>query len=159
LYYLQRDSGSAEAELINNIILEGKIVPGDITINLIKKAMQKRGWNTKRFLIDGFPRNSENQEGWVRIMGDDVDMRFVLFLDCSEEKMIERICKRGEASGDNKRNDDNMEVLQKRFGVFQEQSMPIVKMYEERDQVRKINANQDPDAVYEEIKKAFDGYL
>ena len=87
----ERDSGSPEAELINGIILEGKIVPGDITINLIKKAMKNRGWNNKKFLIDGFPRNDENQSGWVQIMGDDVDMRFVLFLDCSEEVMIDRI--------------------------------------------------------------------
>ncbi len=29
--------------------------------------------------------------------------------------MIDRICKRGEAAGENARNDDNMEVLIKRF--------------------------------------------
>ena len=62
--------------------------------------MKNRGWNTKKFLIDGFPRNEENQTGWVSIMGAEVDMRFVLFLDCSEEVMIDRITKRGEASGD-----------------------------------------------------------
>ena len=53
-------------------------------------------------------------------MGDHVDMKFVLFLDCSEETMIARITKRGEESGENKRNDDNLEVLQKRFGVFRD---------------------------------------
>ena len=71
-------------------------------------------------MIDGFPRNEDNQEGWVRVMGDHVDMKFVLFLDCSEETMIARITKRGEESGENKRNDDNLEVLQKRFGVFRD---------------------------------------
>ena len=35
----ERDSDSPDGELIRNIINEGKIVPGDITINLIKKAM------------------------------------------------------------------------------------------------------------------------
>ena len=56
----QRNSGSADAELINNIILKGEIVPVDITVNLIKTAMKNAGWADKRFLIDGFPRNEDN---------------------------------------------------------------------------------------------------
>jgi len=54
--------------------LKGEIVPVDITVNLIKTAMKNAGWADKRFLIDGFPRNEDNQEGWVRVMGDEVDM-------------------------------------------------------------------------------------
>ena len=53
-------------------------------------------------------------------MGAHADMKFVLFLDASEEAMIQRITKRGEEAGDNKRNDDNLEVLQKRFTTFHE---------------------------------------
>tara|TARA_B110000285_G_C14682861_1_gene405499 strand:- start:409 stop:603 length:195 start_codon:yes stop_codon:yes gene_type:complete len=56
----QRNSGSSDAELINNIILKGEIVPVDITVNLIKTAMKSAGWADKRFLIDGFPRNEDN---------------------------------------------------------------------------------------------------
>ena len=58
--------------------------------------MQKNGWNKSKFLIDGFPRNNENQEGWNKVMSDLVDMKFVMFLECDEDKMIERICKRSE---------------------------------------------------------------
>lgn len=53
----ERNSGSENAELINNIILKGEIVPVDITVNLIKNAMKEAGWMEKKFLIDGFPRN------------------------------------------------------------------------------------------------------
>lgn len=95
-------------------------MPGDITINLIKKAMKNNGWSSKKFLIDGFPRSEENRTGWETIMGEDVDMKFVLFMDCSEEAMIARINARSESSGENKRNDDNMDVLKKRFAVFRE---------------------------------------
>ena len=155
----ERDSGSPDGDLINSIILEGKIVPVDITVNLIKKAMQKHGWTNSKFLVDGFPRNEDNQEGWERVMGNDVDMKFVLFLDCEEETMIQRINKRGEEQGENKRNDDNLEVLIKRFKVFREQSMPIVEMYEARNQVKKINANQEAAQVYADVLTAFEGFL
>ena len=65
----ERDSGSVLATLINNLILEGKIVPAEITCKLLKVAMEKFGWANKKFLIDGFPRSLENQEGWEKGIG------------------------------------------------------------------------------------------
>jgi adenylate kinase family enzyme len=46
--------------LLNKMILEGKMVPGEIPVNLIKKTLVKHEWNGKKYLVDGFPRNSEN---------------------------------------------------------------------------------------------------
>lgn len=103
--------------------------------------MMKHGWASSKFLIDGFPRNYENFIGWNEKMLDHADMKFVLFLDCSEDNMIERIKKRAEASGENKRNDDNIETLKKRFGVFKEQSMPVIDLYKRQNKVKTINAN------------------
>jgi|TARA_B110000285_G_C14682861_1_gene405498 UMP-CMP kinase len=51
-------------------------------------------------------------------MGDEVNMEFVLFLDCTEDLMVERILKRAKDAGDQARNDDNEETLRKRFRVF-----------------------------------------
>lgn len=130
-------------------------MPVEITVNLIKKAMKKHGWAGKKFLIDGFPRNQDNQNGWVTVMGDDVDMKFVLFFEASEEVMLDRILKRGEAAGDEKRNDDNVESSKKRFKTFQESTMPIVEMYEAQGKTRRVNAEQDPAAVYEDVLKVF----
>lgn len=56
----ERDSGSPNGDLINGIILKGEIVPVEITVNLIKTAMEKAGGVAKKFLIDGFPRNENN---------------------------------------------------------------------------------------------------
>lgn len=38
-----------------------------------------------RFLIDGFPRNEDNLQGWNKVMDDNADVKFVLFFDCSNE--------------------------------------------------------------------------
>ena len=37
------------------------------------------------FLIDGFPRNKDNLEGWKKVMEDKADVKFVLFFDCGNE--------------------------------------------------------------------------
>ena len=104
----ERDSGSPNGRLINQTILEGKIVPVDITANLLKQAMVKNGWDQRMFLIDGFPRNEDNCEGFERILGPYVEMPFMLFLECTKETMVKRIGKRAaETAGEQLRNDDN----------------------------------------------------
>lgn len=47
-------------------------------------------------------------------------MKFVLYLDCPRESLVERIMARAAEAGDDKRTDDNMEVLLKRFDTFNE---------------------------------------
>jgi UMP-CMP kinase len=36
--------------------------------------------------------------------------------------------------------------------VFIESSMPIIKFYDQKGKVRKINANRPPDEVYAEVR-------
>lgn len=38
-----------------------------------------------RFLIDGFPRNEDNLQGWNTVMDGKADVKFVLFFDCCNE--------------------------------------------------------------------------
>jgi UMP-CMP kinase len=52
------------AELIREFIREGKIVPREITISLLKEAMDKSP--NPGFLIDGFPRAVEQAEGFEK---------------------------------------------------------------------------------------------
>ena len=52
--------------MIENMIKEGKIVPSEVTIKLLKQAMIKN--ENDRFLIDGFPRNEENRAAFELVV-------------------------------------------------------------------------------------------
>lgn len=43
------------------------------------------------FLIDGFPRNQENLEKWKELMDDKIEFKRLLYFDCDEEILKERI--------------------------------------------------------------------
>lgn len=43
----------------------------------------------ENFLIDGFPRNKDNVDGWKQAMDGKVNIQCVLFFDCNEEVNIE----------------------------------------------------------------------
>lgn len=50
------------------------------------QAMKDSG--KQDFLIDGFPRNENNLQGWTEAMEDKADVKFVLFFDCPEEVIL-----------------------------------------------------------------------
>nr|GMC86633.1 UMP-CMP kinase 3 [Ipomoea batatas] len=59
-------SGSENGTMIQNMIKEGKIVPSEVTIALLQRAIQENG--NDKFLIDGFPRNEENRAAFERVV-------------------------------------------------------------------------------------------
>lgn len=147
----EKDSGSELAGEINRIMTEGKLVPTEILIKLLKKAMGDMGLD-KKFLIDGFPRGQENVDVWNQHIGDDCDLKFVLYFELDEDTMRARLLKRGETSG---RADDNEASIIKRFQTFQDESVPIIKKFEAMGKLRTINSACSKDEVYEKVKALF----
>lgn len=41
--------------------------------------------SAKAFLIDGFPRNKNNVEGWERMMISKAKVLFILYLHCPDD--------------------------------------------------------------------------
>mmetsp|Transcript_32470 Transcript_32470/g.31726 ORF Transcript_32470/g.31726 Transcript_32470/m.31726 type:complete len:119 (+) Transcript_32470:280-636(+) len=113
--------------------------------------MEKNGWNQKKYLVDGFPRNQDNQDGWTSVMGSSVEVPLVLYFEAQEEELTQRILLRSQSSG---RNDDNIESLKKRFTTFEEQTKPIVNYYESLGKVRKINGLGNVEEVYAQVIEA-----
>lgn len=63
------------------------------------------------------------------------ECHFVLYFECSEEVMEERLIKRGETSG---RVDDNAETIKKRFSTFVEETLPVIESYGEKNKLKKV---------------------
>lgn len=144
-----------EGEFINNIIKEGKIVPVRITCELIRKAMSRHNKEKDLFIVDGFPRNEENYNGWCDTLKQDAHIVAILFLECPESVCEERILKRSEQSG---RVDDNKASLVKRFNTFKEETIPLINGIETKGstQVVRINANQSKEDVFLCLAKELD---
>ncbi|XP_064194395.1 UMP-CMP kinase [Anguilla rostrata] len=148
--------GSEVGQLIDSYIKEGKIVPVEITISLLRKAMEETMNLDKekfRFLIDGFPRNQDNLQGWSKVMDGKADVRFILFFECGNQVCIDRCLERGKSSG---RTDDNRESLEKRIQTYLQSTRPIIELYEKQGKVRSVDASRDVDEVFADVKKILD---
>ncbi|SPO27925.1 probable URA6 - uridine-monophosphate kinase [Ustilago trichophora] len=167
----QQRPGSQYGAMIADYIKEGKIVPMEVTVallsNAIAEALEKQGateaghsvpdehkakWSDGkgRFLVDGFPRKMDQA---IKFDESVCPSQFVLFLQCSEEVMLERLLERGKTSG---RADDNIESIKKRFQTFVDTSMPVVEYYRKQDRVVEVDSIKPVDQVYAEIKEAMD---
>ncbi|EIE21451.1 uridylate kinase [Coccomyxa subellipsoidea C-169] len=136
-------SGTPDGNMVAEMIKQGQIVPSRVTISLLEEAMLKGG--KQQVLIDGFPRNEENRSAFESQTG--IEPEFVLFFDCPEAVMEQRLLSRQAG-----RTDDNIETIRKRFKVFVDSSMPIINFYEQKGKVRKINADRSPDEVYADVQ-------
>lgn len=149
----RKTPGSEFGELIEHHITNGTIVPVEITCSLLERAMKESG--KQDFLIDGFPRNEDNLHGWNKAMSEKVQLKSVLFFHCTQEICMARCLARGAAGSG--RTDDNAESLAKRFVTYENATMPIIKHYEEKNLVNKIDATKTPDEVYAVVEGILKG--
>lgn len=147
----EQSSGSEDGKVIDAIIKEGKIVPVQITLNLLKRAIIDDGRTCNRFLIDGFPRNWDNLRGWEGSMLDTCLVEAVMFIDCPEAELEKRLLRRGLTSG---RSDDNLATAKKRFQTFYAATLPIVEHFEGKNLLIRVRGDSSIDDVYAQLRNA-----
>ena len=144
----QNAKNSQFGELIQKHMVNGTIVPVAITCSLLLRAMNDS--KCENFLIDGFPRNQDNLDGWIKEVDPElVKIQSVLFFECSQNNCLIRCIKRGEnGSG---RSDDDEEVLKKRFITYKNSTLPIVEYYRKLGLLIEIDANKTVDDMYTQL--------
>ncbi len=174
-----RQAAKAKTELgkrIHKIInIKKELVPKEIAKEVLHLELSsipiKQG-----IVFDGVPRSLDQLEYFKKALGDlgrKIDQVFQIEL--SEEDGIARIvkrvfcvkCKAGFILGKEvenldsqcpicesvlaKREDDTEAGVRKRFRVFQEETLPVLAEFEKAGILRKINGDQNPEAVFQEI--------
>ena len=134
---------------------EGKYVPVKITCGLLKQAMDSLG-KSKIFLIDRYPRNQDNIDGWKEIFGNNYKLIATIILQCNEEEFEKRLLERAKTSG---RVDDNIETIGKRFKTHIDQSLPIESQLKEMGPVVEVQGNGSVEDVFKNISDKLDKIL
>ena len=131
----------------------GAIVPVAVTLRLLRRAIDEA---TRRgapvVVVDGFPRNADNVEGWeADAATKGLDVRGVLFYDVPHDVLLQRIAARG-ASGE--RDDDDAETARRRIRVYEEATRPIVDLYARRGALLSVRGEGDVEEVWRLTKEA-----
>jgi len=102
---------------VESIMKAGQLVPDDIVMDIVSTRISH---STCSVLLDGFPRTVKQAELFH------VTPSLVLFLDCDDDILINRILERAKDSG---RQDDNLETVTERIKTFKANAQPILDYY------------------------------
>lgn len=158
---------SPHRELIETCLVSGNIVPVEISLSLLENAMREAANEYGKeliFLVDGFPRNFDNLDGWIRCMKGVATVWGVLNYQCPLDELERRILSRAKDSG---RSDDNLQSARKRFATFERETMPVVETLRQVEKLQEdanepsvrvfdIRGDQSVENVWKDTQRAMD---
>jgi adenylate kinase len=160
-------SGSDLGLKIKAIIDPGDLVPDPMILAMAQERIKLL--EVSGFLLDGIPRTLEQAEALSKI----VTLDKVLNIQISREKVVQRLTSRRNCTkcgkiynillhslDDNsscpdcggslkQRDDDQREVIERRFGIYERQTAPLVVYYHKK----RLLFNIDGEGTIEEINK------
>lgn len=166
------DMGNKAMSFMN----EGKLVPDEVVIDIIKDRLSKEDCKNG-FILDGYPRTVPQAEA-LSAMGVDIDK--VISIEVPDERIIRRlsgrrVCKNCGASyhlvhkpskinevcdlcsGELiQRRDDHPDTVLNRLQVFHKQTEPLKDYYEKTGKLTLINGQKLIEDTTNEVLKAFE---
>ena len=76
-------NGSKLGRELDAVMKEGKLISSELMVKLIEEKIARHNYSG-RYLLDGFPRGQENMDVWEKTLSKDVNLRGVLYFECSE---------------------------------------------------------------------------
>lgn len=165
------------AELKNNTPLgmkakeyieKGELVPDELVVNMVATRLAELESNSG-CLLDGFPRNLAQ----AKAMEGKIPTDMAIFIHVDEDEIIKRLssrrtckhCGNLQSADDGavckkcggevyQRDDDKEEVIMNRLDVYNEQTKPLIKYYEDKGILFTVNGARDVDEVYSDIVAA-----
>ena len=151
---------------------EGKLVPDDLIISLIKEKLQE--YADKNIIFDGFPRTipqAESLDNLLSRLNKNIDA--VILFKIEDDEVVKRLAGRRvcpscgavyhmvynppkvdkicDKCGTKliQRDDDKEEVIRKRLEVYHQQTKPLIEYY--KSKIVEIDATDNPENIYNKI--------
>lgn len=155
---------------------QGKLVPDDVMIGLIKDKFSEPDFSTN-WIMDGFPRTVAQAEAFDKLLLElNLKLDSVVEVDVDRTLLVKRItgrrvCKSCQAPyhvefnptkvdgicdycGSNdiyQRGDDKEEVVVNRLKVYDEQTSPLIQYYSSKNLLHRMDGNLPVDEVTNKI--------
>jgi adenylate kinase len=122
----------------------GDLVSDGIVMDLLRRPVETAS-RQGGYVLDGFPRTVAQAEAAYLIARElDARVQVALHLSVPREQLVERMVARGRAAG---RADDNLDVINHRLEVFDEQTTPLLDYYARREVLVTVDGSKPADDV------------
>ena len=155
--------------LAKQIMEEGGLVGDDIMIGLVDERLAKPDADSRGYILDGFPRTVAQAQALDELTASK-PINTAIDLDVPREIVRERLSARRvcrdcgtnyTASGNapspwicdvcggdvQQRADDTPEAVDRRLDLYEEQTAPLIELYDGRNLIRRVNALGEIEAI------------
>ncbi len=150
-------SKSETGILAESYISKGNLVPDEMIIEILMKAIDTFSATVPGFILDGFPRTVEQATALEKVFEKrENKIAFLIDIQVETKELITRLLKRGETSG---RSDDNLDTIKKRLQVYETKTAPVNDFYKNLGKYHSIDGIGEIDEIFGRISEIIDAEL
>jgi adenylate kinase len=138
-------NGTELGAKVEAIMAAGDYVPDEVTVAMLKQRIVEPD-AAPGFILDGFPRTVFQVDALDNLIGED-GLDSVVVFSVDNDELVERMLSRGRA-------DDTADTIRNRFDVYQEQTQPLLDIYEARGMTVSVDGLGEMDEVTDRIVDA-----
>lgn len=177
-----RNSDDERSKIICKMQDEGKLVPDELVLELLKDRISQDDCKNG-YILDGFPRNIEQAKKYEEILSEiNSELGNVILIDLDREvaekrisgrescpkcgaiynSLIESMMPKRENICDNcgeqlvHRSDDSVETYGVRYQTYIDSTKPLIDYYEDKNVLYRVNGNISKDEIFKEIEMIID---
>ena len=133
----------------SEIMAKGELVSDEIVIGMIKNKLEANK-DAKGYIFDGFPRTVAQAQALDELLASfNQEITSLISLVVEKSELIQRLLKRGQESG---RADDKLETIENRIAVYEKQTSPVAKYYENQGKYHPVEGMGTVDEIFERIE-------
>ena len=137
-------------KLIENIISKGDFATDEIVNELIKNEVHD-SQKKNNLIFDGYPRSLSQAENLDKLLDESSQkIDFIFFLNVKKGTIIKRIEKRKVLE---KRADDNLVTILKRYDTYMDTTKPVLDYYSKKQNFYEINGDDKKANISKEIEQ------
>ena len=131
----------------------GEYVPDEVTNAMVRDRIGLEDAKPG-FLLDGYPRTLAQVKELDTMLADyDVELDSVVSLTVDRDELVSRLLQRAQVEG---RADDTEEVIRRRQEVYEEQTAPLIKVYDDRGMLLEVDGMGDIETVSQRVFSGLD---
>ena len=138
-------TGTELGKLVDSIMKAGEYVPDEITVEMLRERLTEPD-AADGYILDGFPRTAGQVAALDGLIGAD-GLDTVVVFDVDEDALVERLLSRGRA-------DDTEDTIRNRFKVYEEQTAPLLDVYNPRGIVVRVEGIGEVEEITDRILSA-----
>lgn len=160
---------------VQRYLVQGRLVPDELMVGVVESAIGARDVVRSGFLLDGFPRTRRQADDLERVLDParlDAAVLLDVPLDVVRHRLgLRRVCRRCETPtvaqhGEDelvcavcggqavRRDDDTPEAIEARLETHELEAAPLLRWFEDRGLLLRVDAVGSPDEVFERVHAA-----